>query len=73
MGCPALLQGLLPTQGSNAGLLHCRWILYYLSHQGSQNLLLLTLIAASIYLYVFIQVNIYMYIYIYIFVEVFDE
>ena len=24
-----------PTQGSNLGLLHCRWILYYLSHQGS--------------------------------------
>ena len=24
-----------PTQGSNPGLLHCRWILYHLSHQGS--------------------------------------
>ena len=23
------------TQGSNPGLLHCRWILYHLSHQGS--------------------------------------
>ena len=23
------------TQGSNPGLLHCRWILYQLSHQGS--------------------------------------
>ena len=27
-GLPALLQGLFPTQGSNPGLLPCRWILY---------------------------------------------
>ena len=25
----------LPTQGSNPGLPHCRWILYHLSHLGS--------------------------------------
>ena len=31
----ALLQGIFPTQGSNPGLPHCRWILYHLSHQGS--------------------------------------
>ena len=31
----ALLQGIFPTQGSNPGLLHCRWNLYHLSHQGS--------------------------------------
>ena len=31
----ALLQGIFPTQGSNSGLPHCRWILYHLSHQGS--------------------------------------
>ena len=30
-----LLQGILPTQGSNPGLLYCRRILYRLSHQGS--------------------------------------
>ena len=35
VGCHALLQGILPTQGSNWGLLHCRQILYCLSHQGS--------------------------------------
>ena len=35
VGCHALLQGIFPTQGSNAGLLLCRWILYCLSHQGS--------------------------------------
>ena len=35
MGCHALLQGIFPTQGLNPGLLHCRWTLYRLSHQGS--------------------------------------
>ena len=35
VGCHAFLQGIFPTQGSNPGLLHCRWILYRLSHQGS--------------------------------------
>ena len=33
MGCCFLLQGAFPTQGSNLGLLHWRWILYRLSHQ----------------------------------------
>ena len=35
VGCHFLLQGIFPTQGSNLGLLHCRRILYHLSHQGS--------------------------------------
>ena len=35
VGCLSLLQGIFPTQGSNPGLLHCRRILYQLSHQGS--------------------------------------
>ena len=35
VGCYALLQGIFPAQGSNPGLLHCRWILYQLNHQGS--------------------------------------
>ena len=38
VGCLALLQGIFPTQGLNPGLLHCRWILYHLSHQGSPNM-----------------------------------
>ena len=29
----AILQGVVPTQGSNPGLLHCREILYHLSHR----------------------------------------
>ena len=39
VSCHVLLQGMFPTQGSNIGLLHCRWILYHLSHQGSQRIL----------------------------------
>ena len=35
VGSHSLLQGLVPTQGSNPGLTHCRQILYKLSHQGS--------------------------------------
>ena len=35
VGSLSLLQGILPTQGSNPGLLHCRWILYQLSHKGT--------------------------------------
>ena len=34
VGCPALLQNIFPTQGSNPGLPHCGWILYCLNHQG---------------------------------------
>ena len=35
MGCHFLLQRIFPPQGLNPGLLHCRQILYLLSHQGS--------------------------------------
>ena len=28
-------RGIFPTQGLNLGLLHCRQMLYHLSHQGS--------------------------------------
>ena len=37
VGSLSLLQGIFLTQGSNRGLLHCRWILYQLGHQGSPN------------------------------------
>ena len=40
VGCHALpLQGNFPTQGSNPGLPHCKWIHYRLSHQGSPRIL----------------------------------
>ena len=35
VGSCSLLQGIFSTQGLNPGLLHCRWILYQLSHKGS--------------------------------------
>ena len=34
VGSLSFLQGIFPTQGSNPGLLHCRQILYQLSHKG---------------------------------------
>ena len=39
VGSRSLLQGIFPTQGSNPGLLHCRRILYQLSHQDNPLLL----------------------------------
>ena len=35
VGSHSLFQGIFPTQGSNPGLLHCRQIVYHLSHHGS--------------------------------------
>ena len=39
VGSRSILQGIVPTQGSNTGLLHCGQILYQLSHQGSPRIL----------------------------------
>ena len=39
VGSLALLQGIFPTQGLNPGHLHCRRILYQLSHKGSPRIL----------------------------------
>ena len=39
MGDLSLLRRILPTQGSNPGLPHCRQILYQLSHKGSPRIL----------------------------------
>ena len=37
-GLPFPSPGIFLTQGLNQGLLHCRWILYHLSHRGSPHL-----------------------------------
>ena len=38
VGCHAPpLQAIFPTQESNAGIPHCRWIVYCLSHQGGRS------------------------------------
>ena len=47
VGSLSLLWGILPTQESNWGLLHCRWILYQLSYQESP----------YIYIYIYIWRN----------------
>ena len=47
--CHSLLQEIFLTQESNLGLLHFRQILYYLSHQGSPWLFLLSTISGFIY------------------------
>ena len=39
VGSCSLLQRIFPTQGSNPGLLHCRRLLYQLSHQGNPRIL----------------------------------
>ena len=39
VGSLSLLQEIFPTQGLNPGLLHCRQILYQLSHKGSPRIL----------------------------------
>jgi len=39
VGCHVLFQGIFPTQGSNPGRQHCRWVLYHLSHQESPRIL----------------------------------
>ena len=39
VGSLSLLHGIIPTQGSNPVLLHCRQILYQLSHKGSSRIL----------------------------------
>ena len=35
VGSLSLLQGIFPTQWSNPGLPHCKWILYQLSHKNT--------------------------------------
>ena len=39
VGSHSLFQEIFPTQGSNPGLLHCRRVLYQLSHKGSPKIL----------------------------------
>ena len=48
VGSLSLLQGIFPIQRSNTGLLHCRQILYQLSHKGS-----------PIYMYIYREIDRY--------------
>ena len=58
VGCHAFLQGIFPTQGSNLGLPHCRWILYHLSQQGSPDIWFTDIFLQSIaYLFLLLTVS----------------
>ena len=46
-GCHSLLQGVFPTWWSNPHLLHCRWILYPLSHLRSLGIVRMSLNLSS--------------------------
>ena len=58
----SFLQQIFPTQELNWGLLHCRWILYQLSYQGS----LIKVFSKSYLFYGKLYIHTYMCIYIYI-------
>ena len=51
VGCYFLLQEIFPTQGSNLGFLHCRQILYHLSHQGSLIMYLSAILTRDAYVW----------------------
>ena len=51
VGCHALLQGILPTQVSNTGLLHGRWILHQLRYQGSPSQLYFSFKKSIVFIY----------------------
>ena len=65
MGSLSLLQGILPTQGSNPGLLHCKQMLYSLSHQVASLLKVNVYFEekpSTLYKLIFLKI-LYMYIY----------
>ena len=49
VGYHCLLQGIFPTQGLNPRLLHCRWLLFQLNHQGS--LIMVRLANSQLHIY----------------------
>ena len=51
VGSLSLLQGIFLSQESNRGLLHCRWIPYHLSYQGSSFILYYCLYNIIFYLF----------------------
>ena len=63
VGSLSLLQGIFPIQELNWGLLHCRWILYQLSFQGSMYVCVYIYIYTTTTIYVCVCVYIYIYTY----------
>ena len=65
MSCHALLQGIFPAQGPNLSSLHCRQILYCLSHQGSHYYcLLINRSVSMLYFFPFIYFNLHVPLYL---------
>ena len=65
MGSHTLLQGIFPTQGLNLDFLHCRQILYCLSHQGSLKLMYSVIKQSSTKIYgilIVIALNLYIHL-----------
>ena len=50
--CHFLLQGSFLTQGLNPGLLHCRWSLYHLRHQGLPIMFIYIIYLYMMYIYI---------------------
>ena len=68
----SLLQWIFPTQRSNLGLPHCRWILYRLSHQGSP-VHVCVRVCVCIIVYITYTLNIQYYIYIIVCTHILDR
>ena len=56
VGCHFLLLGIFPNQGMYWGLLHCKWVLYALSHEGSH---ILGLLLTKSLFFFFNKINLY--------------
>ena len=60
VGSLSLLQRIFPTQESNQGLPHCRWILYQLSYQGSPSLLYVSMYSVDWLCFLILETRPYM-------------
>ena len=69
VGSHSFLQGIFLTQGSNPGLLHCRQILYCLSHQGSPANIYVYIYTHITYAYICVCIYIYIHVHIYIYIS----
>ena len=62
-----LLQGIFPTQGSTPYLLcflHCRWILYLVSHQGREVCGVCVCVCVCIHIHICIYIHMYVCVYV---------
>ena len=55
VACHSFLQGIFPTWGLNRNLLHCSQILYYLSHQGNNEISHIFMLPGDYFMYVLLH------------------